>query len=45
MSACMTVSVGFGEVRRIEVNVGDHVGSVESNCCVGMGVEVIKELF
>jgi hypothetical protein len=45
ISACTTVSVGFVEVRRIGVNVEDHVGIVESDCRIGMGGKVTEELF
>jgi hypothetical protein len=45
MSTCATVSIGFGEVRPIGMNAEDHVGRVESDCCIAMGGKVIEELF
>ncbi len=44
MSTCAAVSIGFREVRGIGVNVKDHVGGVETDCGIGMGGKVIKEL-
>ncbi len=45
MTACRTVCVGFGEVRRVGVNVEDHVGGMKMDGGIRMSREVIKELF
>ncbi len=45
MTACPTVCVGFGEVRRIGVNVEDHVGGMKTDGGIGMSRKVIEELF
>ncbi len=45
MTACQTVCIGFGEVRRVGVNVEDHVGGMKMDGGIGMSCKVIKELF
>ncbi len=45
MATCSAVSVGFGQIRRVGVNVEDHVGGMKPDRGIGMGGKVIKELF
>ena len=45
MATGSAVGVGLRQVRRVRMDVQDHVGCVKADCCIGMRCQIVQELY